>query len=72
MPAPRGISVRVHWAGIRACASGVSPSHEVADDPASFHSGIVTRPNNRLPLRGQHRNCAVLNQKLADAHLFPV
>ena len=34
MPAPRGISVRVQWAGIRACASGVSPSHEVADDPA--------------------------------------
>ena len=57
MPAPRGISVCVQWAGIRAYESGVSPSREAANVASAFHSGIVTRPYNRLPLRGQHRNC---------------
>ena len=33
-------------------------AHEAADDLAELHSGIVIRPNSRLPLRGQHRNCA--------------
>jgi hypothetical protein len=59
MPAPRGNSVCARRAGIRACESGVSPSHEAA--AAEIAGGRLSQwrrdtPLSRLPLRGQHRN----------------
>ena len=49
MPAPRGNSVRVRRAGIRACESGVSPSHDVSNtnwhgaNPLSFRTTVAER-----------------------------
>lgn len=69
-PAPRGNSVRVRRAGIRACESGASPSHDVSNtnrhgaDPLSFRTTVAERhtPFFRLPLRGQHRNWVALGR----------
>jgi len=45
--------------------------NKTAGDPAELHSGIVIRPNRRLPLRGQHRNCARFIVHMRARTCFP-
>jgi len=55
MPAPRGISVRVQWAGIGLALRACRLSIEQPMNRASLHSGIVTRPLQSVTVAGQHR-----------------